>query len=285
MTDGFGRLMERNEQLVRANVRLSNKLGRKCYWLNGVEAKLGMSVREYLELPDAPEPSGQVVALTRYRELEKERDEALAGKAAAEGSEAGLLDRLATLDKNYGKVVNEREDALERHKQAHDRAMALHVVIDHAVEELRKISADNMAGTNRVIAHNAIHILVNDERVKEAAAEVEALRTQCAAVHPAEDMRRWRKAAGCREGQTLLERIEVLTANAANEAEKRNDVVEGCHKLECRMSEAAQELRKAFAHEVRGDDEASRRCMASALHLLSSDLASDPNIVDEGGES
>ena len=175
------------------------------------------------------------VALTHYRDLEKERDEA----------------------------VSQRDDALERHKQAHDRAMALHVVIDHAVEELRKVHSDRKPSENRVSAHNAIAILVNDERVTEAAAEVKALRAQCAEVHPAEDMRRWRKAAGCREGQTLLERIEVLTANADNWEAEALERTQNQTDLENRMDEAAkiineqpvltQRDRQALAILVRGE--------------------------------
>lgn len=422
MTDGFGRLMERNEQLVRANVRLSRKLGRKCFWLNGVEAKLGMSVREFLELrptrTDAERTAlatalethdaraevnrlrealrerdhssvplaehqrvqrayedhmerGVAIAkqhselrtltgcaegedlesrvrqlvrdaktlgscpfdrtedgliggiryktqdeylalleekslllqekdadrrlqVSRREELDrvrKQRDEALIGKAAAEAQEQCLRERLATLDKNYGQVVNEREDALERHKQAHDRAMALHVVIGQAVEELRSVEDTESHKVACQRAKEAIHLLTRDELVaapkQEAASpdwldcdkERQSLRGKLR--ETAEDMRRWRELAGCLTGQSLEDRIEVLRSNAANwEAEAkehndvRNDVVERCHKIENRMSEAVRLLEP-----IRQD-----RAAGEAIAILTREEGDDPNIVREDGE-
>ena len=308
-------ILDRLDTKERTIGRLSRRLGRARFWLNGVEAKLGMSARDFLELDGTKAaavtgPDGGGVAsgvnalhvdsrvdqalhdarkklddaLERCHAMAKQRSELRTLTGCAEGQE--LEDRVRELVRDaetlgnllvsrreeLDRVRGERDDALDRHKQAHDRAQALHVVIDHAVHELRKVHSEQSVSYNRIFAHNAINILVNDERVKEAAAEVEALRAQCADVHPAEDMHRWREAAGCREGQTLLERIEVLVANAANweaEAKERNDVVEGCHRLENRMAEAAKlldgalevdsiegwrKVRQALAILARGED-------------------------------
>ena len=205
---------------------------------------------------------------SRVRELMEQDFVVIAGKRmtkieSLEAQVAGLKESNDRLNKNYAEVVNEREDALDRHKQAHDRAMALHVVIDHAVEELRKVHSEQSGSANRIFAHNAFNILVNDERVEEAAAEVKALRAQCAAVHPAEDMRRWRELAGCGDVETLEHRLEVLQANAGNWEAEALERAQNQTDLENRMDEAVkiindqpvltQRDRQALAILVRGE--------------------------------
>ena len=153
--------------------------------------------------------------------MRKERDEARAeveelqaclkpGLDRGYRDTAGMVGDLDAGRTAWEQAVQERDEALERHKQAHDRAMALHVVIDHAVDELRKVHSEQSASANRIFAHNAINILVNDERVKEAAAEV-----------------------------------EVLQANAANWEAEALERSQNQTNLENRMDEAAKLLREA----------------------------------------
>ena len=181
----------------RAIMRLGRRLGRKSYWLNAVEDKLGMSVRDFLKLDEPVEARGTPKEEARLRGLAanqadvmdrlrterdeaqktleaglinvqkvlKERDDALAGKAAAERQEQVLLERLAILDKSYGELVDEKEDAVEGRKQAHDRAQALHVVIDQAVHALGKVHYERTYQENCVWIDQAVHILTSEDNV------------------------------------------------------------------------------------------------------------------------
>ena len=67
-------------------------------------------------------------------------------------------------------------------------------------------------------------------------------------VETAEEMREWREwreAAGCREGQTLLERIKVLAANAANWEAEALERAQNQTDLEDRMDEARNYLERS----------------------------------------
>ena len=261
MTDGFGRLMARNEQLVRANVRLTRKLGRKCYWLNGVEAKLGMSVRDFLEVKEARQPPHVDSRVDQaLHDARKERDEARAEVSAIHRREDGLrvkldeavsqrdearaeveLLRQRPFTAEMQEAQRQRDEALARHKQAHDRAMVLHVVIDRAVEQLRKTEdvVRHDDGATRRIVEDAIRLLTREDLAVAAKTDVDVLRDN--AIY-------WE-------------------AEAKERAQSQTD-------LENRMDEAAKLIGSAPVLTQR-----ERQALALLVRV------DDPNIVDEGGES
>ena len=200
---------------------------------------------------------GHFVQISERRR--KERDEARAEVSAIHRREDGLRVKL-------DEAVSQRDDALDRHKQAHDRAMALHVVIDQAVHELREaMNADATQASYGTAMREAVHLLTRDEGVAgEAKSEVEVLRAQCAAVHPAEDMRLWRELAGCEGEQTLANRLEILAKERADWEAEALERAQNQTDLENRMDEAAKLLDGAFAPGPQGSVR-SRVDMAKAI--------------------
>ena len=224
-------LLDRYERLVRANTEQGEQLRQ-------AQARIA----ELQSLAPAKPANWEI----RLKEVERERDEARAEVEQLKNAE-GVVSREA-----WEVTRKERDDALERHKQAHDQAMALHVVIDQAVHELRclfdKDGLIPLGGGIKGRIQAAIRILTRDEVDGGAKSEV-----------------------------------EVLRANAANweaEAKERIDEVAG---LENRMDAAFKLLEDYFRTQIPLGNERERVKQAMAI-LARAEEGDDPNIVREDGE-
>ena len=294
------KLLNRMERLVRANQSQCEQI--RVLADENYKLKTAPDDKRAAWSPVSQEQYDQVKqeldeALERGVAIAKQRSELRTLTGCAEGQE--LEDRVRELvifGKNYGQVVNEREDALERHKQAHDRAMALHVVIDQAVHELRDM--------DRLVPHKAvqeaIHLLTREDLAGEAKDELAQLRSESAAAKAAREqieeiltasvkdrstLDKIREYLGPASWDGLIPALQLLVANAANweaEAKERAQSAEAWEKtaraLNGRIDQAVAALDAATHHSRYGG------AIEEARSLLTSDAGMDPNRTDEEGE-
>ena len=194
------------------------------------------------ELVAQPKASDQVVSLAAYQHLQ--------------GQEQRLREKHATLDKHYARVVDEREDALEREKRANDRAQALLVVMDQAVHALGKVHYERTYQENCVWIDQAVHILTSEDNVvvkDEARSLLDQIRM---------------KVGGAAWGN-IIPAIEKLQANAASREAEGLERTRSLTDLENRIERAAKALHKVDVEDVNG----CGRAISRALSWLASDRA------------
>ena len=210
-----------------------------------------MSVREFLEVKEAKQPPHVDSRVDQVlHDARKERDEAwerlveIGNAIQLERGKEDMVEKVAGLASRLEKMEIERDDALDRHKQAHDRAMTLHVVIDQGVHVLREALSPTMVAVGVGPVKEAIHLLTREDLAGEAKSEVDVLRDN--AIY-------WE-------------------AEAKERAQSQTD-------LENRMDEAAKLLEQYAAVFTPAAEE-----IRQALAILARDESDDPNVVDEGGE-
>ena len=167
---------------------------------------------------------GNAVQLQRGEEHLVERVAALA-KAAEDGVGSVDLRRLKLVER-------ERDEALDRHKAAYERAMGLHELIGAVVEELRREQQPLPK-----VAATVLAMLNDDQRYAAVAGEYEALRRQCG---------EWEAEAH--------QRVEQLTA-----LEDRMDQAAGMvrHWHYGGAAPSAGEVRHVLSLLARGEDQAA----------------------------
>ena len=207
-------LLDRLDQKERSIVRLGRRLGRARFWLNGVEAKLGMKVADFLKL-----------------------------KGPVAGKDYLPFGMVSQTD--HDQVLAARQADIEE--------------LEEGCEEMRK------------------------ER-DEARAKVERLEAQCAAVHPAEDMRRWRELAECEPVQSLAVAITERVWERDKALESRDEAHKAAMELSSRIDAAVHELREArgeMVPEHTGAGMCYAKAMEAAVSVLTNDEAAGPLPVED----
>ena len=175
------RLMDRLDAKERTIMRLTRKLGKANWRLKQPRKPVEGVDYEPFQVPPRPKQMEANAPLPKAGWAPGTAPEGCTEAGAVEEVETGAVLRKAVrpvTQERFDEVKRERDDALERHKQAHDRAMALHVVIDQAVHELREAPRD-CSGDARAI-DEAIHLLTRDDLEGGAKSEVEILRANAA---------------------------------------------------------------------------------------------------------
>ena len=271
-------LLDRLDQKERSIVRLGRKLGRARFWLNGVEAKLGMKVSDFLKLdkPHADTEKAKVEALreawlaagdSRQESIdEPHADTKEAPVAGKDYIPFGMVEEAA-----YNWMVAERDEAVEHHKTAHKVAMGLHGIINAAVDVLqgslenggvddRDTDAGQVMGP---AIREAISLLTSDE---------------AGAPLPAEDPDAWERLR--KERDDLQEKLDDALERCHAMARQRTALREivGCiegEELEDRVRDLV-EMPKASDNVVslaayttlKESDEAARRRLDKVFELV-----------------